>query len=219
MSERLHAQVLPRCGQARPVSCATCKTSTTARWCSRRRLSDFPRLGGTCERRVNALLAAGAALLALTAVTACGNDSAEGRVPASAQANAVSGAPSAPAVTKSVGALTVRTDPTLEEVVVDGKGMSVDVFAKDTKPGVSSCDGECATQWPPVPAADAEAAKGRASTRSCWAPSPEPTAPRSSRSRASRCTTSPRTPSPGTSRVRVSTTPGAPPRPTAGRPA
>ncbi|WP_406373937.1 hypothetical protein OH781_40965 [Streptomyces sp. NBC_01550] len=63
-------------------------------------------------------------------------------------------------MTKSVGALTVRTDPTLKEVVVDGKDMSVYVFAKDTKPGVSSCDGECATQWPPVPAADAEAAKG-----------------------------------------------------------
>ncbi|MDX3075964.1 SCO0930 family lipoprotein [Streptomyces sp. NPDC088354] len=116
----------------------------------------------------NALFLTGTAL-ALTAVTACGQQTGTGAAPASVQqpvVNAVSGYPSvddtesAPPVTEAASGLAVRTDAKLKTIVVDGKGMTVYVFSKDTKPGTSSCEGECAAQWPPVPADDAQAAKG-----------------------------------------------------------
>ena len=47
-------------------------------------------------------------------------------------------------------------------IVVDGKGMSVYYFTKDTKDsGTSACTGDCITNWPPVTtAAEAPAAEG-----------------------------------------------------------
>jgi predicted lipoprotein with Yx(FWY)xxD motif len=39
----------------------------------------------------------------------------------------------------------------LGKVLVDGRGRTVYVFAKDT-PGTSNCTGTCAAQWPPVSA-------------------------------------------------------------------
>ncbi|MET8637760.1 SCO0930 family lipoprotein [Streptomyces sp. NPDC004680] len=110
----------------------------------------------------NSSAVAGAALLALTALTACGGGTANQTTAAAQQpaANTASGSPSATAATLSSGEVSVRADNSLGDVVVDGKGMSVYVFAKDTKPGSSSCEGECAAQWPPVPAGDAKTAKG-----------------------------------------------------------
>lgn len=48
------------------------------------------------------------------------------------------------------------------QVVVDAKGMSVYLFAKDTKDsGTSACTGSCIAAWPPVLAgSDAPAAQG-----------------------------------------------------------
>ncbi|MGW5250156.1 SCO0930 family lipoprotein [Streptomyces sp. NPDC004129] len=111
----------------------------------------------------NALLAAGAVLLTLT-VTGCGSGGgAQNGTRAAAQqpvANASSGGSSAPAETASTGEVSVHADNSLGDIVVDGKGMTVYVYAKDTKPGASNCEGECAAQWPPVPAGDAKAATG-----------------------------------------------------------
>jgi len=37
------------------------------------------------------------------------------------------------------------------QIVVDGKGMSIYYFTKDTKDsGTSACTGQCPTAWPPV---------------------------------------------------------------------
>ncbi|MDO0925058.1 SCO0930 family lipoprotein [Streptomyces sp. TG1A-8] len=105
---------------------------------------------------------AGTALLVLTSVTACGGPTEAKGTAATQQssATAASGGPSAPTVTTSAGSVSVRTDTTLGAVVVDGRGMTAYVFAKDTTPGTSSCEGACAAQWPPVPATGARAAKG-----------------------------------------------------------
>lgn len=46
----------------------------------------------------------------------------------------------------------VSAQPTsLGTILVDGQGLTVYVFAND-KPNVSTCDGVCAEDWPPVPA-------------------------------------------------------------------
>ena len=156
----------------------------------------------------NSLAMAGAALLALTALTACGGGT-ENQTSAAAQqpaANAASGSPSATAATLSSGEVSVRADNSLGDVVVDGKGMSVYVFAKDTKPGSSSCEGECAAQWPPVPAGEAKAATGIN----------QELLGSITRTDGSKQLT---LAGPETSTVRASRAPGTPPRPTAGRPA
>jgi predicted lipoprotein with Yx(FWY)xxD motif len=36
--------------------------------------------------------------------------------------------------------------------LTDANGMTVYLFTKDTEPGQSTCEGDCATSWPPVPA-------------------------------------------------------------------
>ena len=36
--------------------------------------------------------------------------------------------------------------------LIDAKGMTVYLFTKDTTPGESTCSGDCAANWPPVPA-------------------------------------------------------------------
>lgn len=39
--------------------------------------------------------------------------------------------------------------------LTDAEGMTVYLFTQDTEPGVSNCAGDCATNWPPVPADEA----------------------------------------------------------------
>ena len=43
--------------------------------------------------------------------------------------------------------------------LVDGKGMTCDVFDKDTA-GKSNCNGQCATNWPPAKASASDKAGG-----------------------------------------------------------
>ncbi|MEU4172823.1 SCO0930 family lipoprotein [Streptomyces sp. NPDC026665] len=110
------------------------------------------------KNRQSALLLTGAALL-LTAVTGCGQDKPSG-TSASVQQPAAkpkSASPAAPAVTTTQ--LSVRTDAKLKSLVVDGKGMTLYVFTKDTSPGESSCVDACAVKWPPVPAGNAKVGK------------------------------------------------------------
>lgn len=42
----------------------------------------------------------------------------------------------------------------------DAKGMPLYTFAGDTTAGKSACNGDCATEWPPLPAAAADTASG-----------------------------------------------------------
>ncbi|MEU9032431.1 SCO0930 family lipoprotein [Streptomyces sp. NPDC048383] len=61
----------------------------------------------------------------------------------------------------AAGKLAVRAIASVGSVVTDSAGATLYRFDKDTpKPPKSSCDGDCATVWPPVPADDATAAEG-----------------------------------------------------------
>lgn len=57
--------------------------------------------------------------------------------------------------------LALKESPGLGKVVTDSEGLTLYRFDKDSpKPPKSACVGDCATTWPPVPAADAKAATG-----------------------------------------------------------
>lgn len=101
-----------------------------------------------------------AALLALAACSSSGaqsggsGSSAAGTAPATTSAGGAGayGDESTPA-TAAAGAVTSLTtaDTSLGTIVVDGNGMTVYQFDKDTQGGgTSSCSGQCATQWPEV---------------------------------------------------------------------
>jgi len=58
-----------------------------------------------------------------------------------------------PATSGDVGLAVADTD--LGEIVVDGDGMTVYMFDSDTQGGgASTCEGQCAANWPAVGAAD-----------------------------------------------------------------
>ncbi|MET8682042.1 SCO0930 family lipoprotein [Streptomyces sp. NPDC004647] len=62
---------------------------------------------------------------------------------------------------KSPGQLTISDDKKLGPVLTDSEGFTLYRFDKDTpEPPTSSCDGDCATTWPPVPAADVSSTAG-----------------------------------------------------------
>ncbi|MFE5678524.1 SCO0930 family lipoprotein [Streptomyces erythrochromogenes] len=82
-------------------------------------------------------------------------------------APAASAAPAAPAegapaeAAEPAPGLSVAKDPKLGEHIVDGKGMTVYRFKKDTAwPMVSNCVGDCLAKWPVVPPVDKANAKG-----------------------------------------------------------
>ncbi|MFF2095919.1 SCO0930 family lipoprotein [Streptomyces sp. NPDC058202] len=125
--------------------------------------------------RSASLVAAAAAVLALT--TACGQEqgtptgsqnvgatAAAGGYGTSTTAGNGYGADSkdqAAAKAEPAGQLAVTESTKLGKVLTDGAGMTLYRFDKDTaEPPKSSCDGACATAWPPVPADGAEAAAG-----------------------------------------------------------
>ncbi|MET7985823.1 MULTISPECIES: SCO0930 family lipoprotein [unclassified Streptomyces] len=129
--------------------------------------------------RSASLVASAAAVLALT--TACGQENgnastgtqnvgataAAGGYGSTTTAGAGNGYgadskdESAAAKPEAAGNLTVTESVKLGKVLTDGAGFTLYRFDKDTaEPPKSSCDGACATAWPPVPAAGAEAATG-----------------------------------------------------------
>jgi predicted lipoprotein with Yx(FWY)xxD motif len=62
---------------------------------------------------------------------------------------------------QSAGQLAVADTAKLGEVVTDSAGMTLYRFDKDTaEPPKSTCDGDCATAWPPVPSSGAAAPVG-----------------------------------------------------------
>lgn len=48
----------------------------------------------------------------------------------------------------------VKSDPKLGDFLTDAEGRTLYLFTKDTEMGVSSCEGDCATNWPPFTAAE-----------------------------------------------------------------
>jgi predicted lipoprotein with Yx(FWY)xxD motif len=107
-----------------------------------------------------------AAALALSAAAgfgliACGGNApaGAGSTPAAAQSSAAAGSqassvPQSPAGSGSpaaVGAVLRVAPSALGQIVVDGKGMTVYMFDKDTQnSGSSTCSGQCAAKWPAV---------------------------------------------------------------------
>ena len=91
----------------------------------------------------------GAAVLGLSALTACAADekpAAQNDKPNSAEAGTLA--------TADVG--------DFGNVVVDGSGRTLYVFDKDTAdPPKSNCDGDCAAKWPPVKAGSGTPQAGR----------------------------------------------------------
>ncbi|WP_030841392.1 SCO0930 family lipoprotein [Streptomyces sp. NRRL F-4474] len=79
-----------------------------------------------------------------------------------AKAAPAEAAPAAPAgAGEAAPGLSVAKDPKLGEHIVDGKGMTVYRFKKDTAwPMVSNCTGDCLAKWPVVPPVDKADAKG-----------------------------------------------------------
>ncbi|GGP85689.1 SCO0930 family lipoprotein [Streptomyces melanogenes] len=73
----------------------------------------------------------------------------------SAPPGAPGGAPggAAPGAGSGPGQLGIRQDAALGSIVTDGQGNTLYRFDNDTpQPPKSSCDGDCAKTWPPVPA-------------------------------------------------------------------
>ena len=55
----------------------------------------------------------------------------------------------APVVTMTEPTINVASDPTLGQILVDDKGMTLYVFTKDG-PDQSNCDAKCMANWPPL---------------------------------------------------------------------
>ncbi len=60
---------------------------------------------------------------------------------------AAAGSTAAPAAAEPT--INVATDPTLGKILVDGKGMTLYIFAKD-EADKSNCAGNCLKSWPPL---------------------------------------------------------------------
>ncbi|ERG65442.1 hypothetical protein L332_13455 [Agrococcus pavilionensis RW1] len=107
-------------------------------------------------RTTAAALAAGVLVVALAGCTSATSES-EPTTAATSQAAEPSSEPSTePDTTGSAEPsatafeLAVAESP-LGEIVVDGEGMTVYMFDSDTQgAGVSTCEGQCATNWPAV---------------------------------------------------------------------
>ena len=55
----------------------------------------------------------------------------------------------APTTATNESTINVATDPSLGQILVDGKGMTLYVFTKDG-PDQSNCDAKCMANWPPL---------------------------------------------------------------------
>ncbi|MFI2643950.1 SCO0930 family lipoprotein [Streptomyces sp. NPDC018610] len=136
--------------------------------------------------RSASLVATAAAVLALT--TACGQDGAPAagsqNVGATAAANGLGGSGAGAgtgvgaqtgtaagngygadgrqgSAAEPAGRLAVTGDTKLGKVLTDGSGMTLYRFDQDNaEPPGSTCNGDCAKTWPPVPAADVTAGAG-----------------------------------------------------------
>ncbi|MET8828897.1 SCO0930 family lipoprotein [Streptomyces sp. NPDC004610] len=104
---------------------------------------------------------------ALVLLTACGGEqggggaSPQGAGQSPVVAAETGGSQDTGARPSTAGRLSVWESEKLGPVVTDSAGFTLYRFDNDTAaPPKSNCDGDCATAWPPVPAADAQAAAG-----------------------------------------------------------
>jgi predicted lipoprotein with Yx(FWY)xxD motif len=103
------------------------------------------------------LLAAAATLALALLAAGCGGSSTAaagsggGTGSSASSSGGLYGAPATTTTnTTSTGAATVAVRSTsLGRVLVDGNGMTLYLFEKDTGP-MSTCSGDCATEWPPL---------------------------------------------------------------------
>jgi predicted lipoprotein with Yx(FWY)xxD motif len=99
--------------------------------------------------RIITAVAATAFALALAGCSSPGGEAPADDGYGASTENTKSAAPSDDAMTSS--AVLTTADSDLGEIVVDGEGMTVYMFDKDTQgAGASSCAGECAASWPAV---------------------------------------------------------------------
>src|SRR5215468_183780 len=100
--------------------------------------------------QIRAVLACGAAVFALAA---CGSSSkSSGAAPTNPPTQAPTTA-AAPTTVANKAAVTVdeaMNDKIKKNILVDGKGMTLYVWDKDTTPGKATCSGVCAQAWPAV---------------------------------------------------------------------
>jgi predicted lipoprotein with Yx(FWY)xxD motif len=101
--------------------------------------------------QIRAVLACSAAVCALAA---CGSSSkSSGAAPTNPPTQAPTTA--APPTTVAAAKAPVTVDEAMnakikKNILVDGKGMTLYVWDKDTTPGKATCSGPCATAWPAV---------------------------------------------------------------------
>jgi len=96
-------------------------------------------------------LMAGAAA-AVIGLAACGSGSGSGYGSGSGNGGGAATTAAGSGSTQNA-ALSTAQSATLGTIVTDSKGMTVYLYTKDTaKPSMSSCTGQCAQNWPPVPA-------------------------------------------------------------------
>jgi predicted lipoprotein with Yx(FWY)xxD motif len=62
--------------------------------------------------------------------------------------------PMASPMAMSMTTVMVKSDPTLGDFLTDSEGRTLYLFTKDTEMGVSTCGGDCATNWPAYTAAE-----------------------------------------------------------------
>ena len=89
-------------------------------------------------------------LVLLGGCTSAAPAASTGAPPSSAPASSApaSSAPASPPATADAATLALKTaDSTLGSIVVDGKGMTLYMFTKDTK-NTSNCSGQCLVAWP-----------------------------------------------------------------------
>jgi len=102
-----------------------------------------------------AFTVAAAALAALALAGCSGGSGSTTGASASGSSPTTSAAPGAAATDLSVA------PSSLGQIVVDGKGMTVYYYGKDTKgETASACTGQCLTQWPPVTASGTPSVTG-----------------------------------------------------------
>jgi predicted lipoprotein with Yx(FWY)xxD motif len=100
-------------------------------------------------------LAVALAAVSLVLAGCAGSTTDSGSTSDSGGSSSASATPSPSASAESSADLKVAST-TLGDVVVDGKGMTVYFFDKDTAgSGTSACAGQCLVNWPPVPPAAA----------------------------------------------------------------
>jgi predicted lipoprotein with Yx(FWY)xxD motif len=104
--------------------------------------------------------AAAAALLSACGGGSSGGAATDGSAPAGETASPTAAAPTSGTANGSA-AVSTATGP-LGPYLTDGKGRAVYMFASDTATS-STCDGSCATVWPPLPAPSTTTASGDAS--------------------------------------------------------